>query len=281
MERDHANAVLTRLHQAQNQLYSGGDDAAVREALTPDVVWHIPGDNAIAGDYRGIEEVAAYFLRRRDLAGSTFQLIPREILVGPADYAAARTDGVATLDGRQHAWSTLGLYLIRAERVAECWLLPLEPRSFDAIWARRDRGTRAPASVFHTRVRPRHCDAQGMLHASRYYEYFEDAFLDWLDTSIGGYAALRSAGTDLVVAASGCEHHHGAALDDQLAIEVRPTAAGRTSLSVAFTVRTGTGGALATGRATYVCVSAAGPVPLPDPLRAVTRNLPRRNVSWA
>jgi acyl-CoA thioesterase FadM len=24
-------------------------------------------------------------------------------------------------------------------------------------------------------VRPRHCDAQGMLHAARFYEYFEEA----------------------------------------------------------------------------------------------------------
>jgi acyl-CoA thioesterase FadM len=116
-----------------------------------------------------------------------------------------------------------------------------------------------------------------MLHASRYYEYFEDAFLDWLDVHIGGYPTLRSTGTDLMVVASSCEHHRGATLDDQLAIEVRPVAAGRTSLSVTFTVRRNAEDVLAVGHTTYVAVSATGPVALPEPLRTLTRNLPRQS----
>ena len=53
------------------------------------------------------------------------------------------------------------------------------------------------ASVSRLRVPPRHCDAQGMLHAGRYYEYFEDAFLDWIDQHANGYRQLRSTGVDL------------------------------------------------------------------------------------
>jgi len=273
VERDHAAAVLARLHQAQNQLYSGGDDTAVREMLAPGVIWHIPGDNAISGDYHGIAEVVDYFRRRRDLAGATLQLVPGEILVGPGDHVASRADGAATLNGRQRTWSTVGLYRITDGKVAECWLLPLAQRAFDEIWARRDLSAGGRASEFRVRIPPRHCDAQGMLHASRYYEYFEDAFLDWLDAAAGGYKALRAAGTDLVIAASGCEHHHPAALDDELAIEVRPVKVGHTSLSVTFTVRRGAV-TLATGHARYVAVSGGGTVPLPQPLRTVSQNVP-------
>jgi YbgC/YbaW family acyl-CoA thioester hydrolase len=280
VEHERVAALLARLHQAQGELYAGGDDAAVREVLTSDVVWHVPGDNAIAGDYHGIDQVLAYFRHRRDLAESTFTMTPRELLVGLGDHVAALTDGTAIIDGRRHTWSTMGLYRITEGRIAECWLLPLTPEAFDAIWARRSppqtaAAAQAPTSVFHTAVRPRHCDAQGMLHASRYYEYFEDAFLDWLDSHLGGYDALRATGTDLVVAASGCDHHRGATLTDQLAIEVRPVAAGQTSLSMAFTVRRAPGDVLAVGHTTYVCVSAAGPVAFPEPLRALTRDLPR------
>jgi ketosteroid isomerase-like protein len=134
VEREEAAAVLARLHRAQNQLYSGGDEDGVREVLTADIVWHVPGDNAIAGDYHGIEEVVGYFRRRRDLAGSTFQMSPREMLTGPGEYVAVRTDGTATLRGRRHTWSTVGLYRVRDHRIAECWLLPLGPSAFDAIW---------------------------------------------------------------------------------------------------------------------------------------------------
>jgi acyl-CoA thioester hydrolase len=125
------------------------------------------------------------------------------------------------------------------------------------------------SAVFRVTVPPRHTDAQGMVHASRYYEYFEDAFLHWLDAHLGGYPTLRATGTDLVVVASGCEHHQGARLGDELAIEVQPVGAGRASLEVAFDVRTGTGDPVASGHTTYVAVSDRGSVPLPECLRTL------------
>lgn len=283
MEREHTAAVLARLHRAQNEFYSGGDDSAVREVLSTDVAWHVPGRNAIAGHYRGIDEVLDYLRNRRDLAGRTFRMIPRETLTGPGDQVAVLTDGTAIVDGRRQTWSTVGLYRISGGRIAECWLLPLDAEAFDAIWNPHGSVTagpdaaEAPTSVFRTPVRPRHCDAQGMLHASRYYEYFEDAFLDWLDAHVGGYSTLRSDGTDLVVVTSGCEHHRGAALTDRLAIQVRPVAAGRSSLVVTFTVRRGDGEVLAIGHTTYVAVFGTGAVALPEPIRSLTRDLPRPN----
>ena len=133
-ERDRAIEVLRRLHAAQGELYAGGDDTAVRAVLTDDIEWHVPGDNAIAGDYRGIDEVLDYFARRRDLAKSTLRLHPGDVLTGDGDHVAALTDGTATIDGREHRWSTVGLYRLRGDRVCACWLLPLDPAAFDAVW---------------------------------------------------------------------------------------------------------------------------------------------------
>src|SRR5262245_9294932 len=53
MERAEAVDLLRRLHQAQQAFYAGGDEAPVRALLTDDVHWHVPGRNAIAGDYQG------------------------------------------------------------------------------------------------------------------------------------------------------------------------------------------------------------------------------------
>jgi len=36
-------------------------------------------------------------LRRRDLAGATMRMYPRELLVGDGDHVASRTDGTATM----------------------------------------------------------------------------------------------------------------------------------------------------------------------------------------
>jgi ketosteroid isomerase-like protein len=135
MDRNHAERVLRRLHEAQAELYAGGDTDAVRAVLTDDVVWHVPGRNAIAGEYRGLEAVLAYFRRRRELAGGTFRMHPGEVLIGDGDHVGVLTDGTAVIAGTERRWSTLGLYRIRGERIAECRLLPLDPEAFDAIWA--------------------------------------------------------------------------------------------------------------------------------------------------
>ena len=135
MTREHAERMLHALHAAQAAFYAGeGGEAALRELLTDDVRWHVPGRNAIAGTHQGIDAVLAYFARRRELAAQSFRMHPRELLVGDGHHVAALTDGTAEIAGEEHRWSTLGLYRLEASRVAEVWLLPLDPEHFDRIW---------------------------------------------------------------------------------------------------------------------------------------------------
>jgi hypothetical protein len=60
---------------------------------------------------------------------------PAELLVGGGEHAAVLTDGTAHLHGAEQSWSTVGLYRFRDSRIAAYWLLPLDPRQFDRIWA--------------------------------------------------------------------------------------------------------------------------------------------------
>jgi uncharacterized protein len=137
MTRAEAIALLGRLHAAQGVLYAGGPTAPVHELLAPDIEWHVPGRNAIAGSYRGVDEVLDYFRRRRDLAGGTFRMSPGDVLTGEGDAIAALTDGTATIGGVERRWSTVGLYRVRDGRIASCHLLALDQAAFDAIWSRR------------------------------------------------------------------------------------------------------------------------------------------------
>ena len=138
MDREQARATLDRLHAAQAAFYAGGARAAddLREVLTPGIAWHVPGTSPIAGSYRGVDAVLAYFARRRDLADATFRMHPGDLLTGDGDRIAVLTDGTATIGGAEHRWSTVGLYRLEAgaERIAECHLLPLDSVAFDRIW---------------------------------------------------------------------------------------------------------------------------------------------------
>jgi ketosteroid isomerase-like protein len=136
-DRDMAAALLARLHRAQNAFYAGGPADDLASLLTEDVVWHVPGDNAIAGEYAGRPAVMAYFDRRRAFATDSLRLHPSELLTGGGAHVAVLTDGTATVGGSQRRWSTVGLYRVRDGRVAACWLLPLDLAEFDSIWADR------------------------------------------------------------------------------------------------------------------------------------------------
>jgi membrane protein YdbS with pleckstrin-like domain/ketosteroid isomerase-like protein len=156
VNRDEARGILARLHEAQGAFYAGGPSDPLRALLCDDVLWVIPGDNAIAGEYRGIEAVMAYFARRRDLADGSFRMHPGDLLAGEGDQIAALTDGTALIDGVERRWSTVGLYRVRDGRIAACWLLPLDPGAFDEIWAAPAAGASESAGEAVTLRPPRH-----------------------------------------------------------------------------------------------------------------------------
>lgn len=136
MDRTRARELLDQLHDAQNAYYGGGHDTRLRQILAPDIVWTVPGASSIAGTYRGLAEVFGYFRQRRDLAGGTFRMHRRDILVGDTRRLAALTDGTATIAGQDHRWSTVGLYEVNDhDQIQACWLLALDQHQFDAIWS--------------------------------------------------------------------------------------------------------------------------------------------------
>jgi acyl-CoA thioester hydrolase len=134
------------------------------------------------------------------------------------------------------------------------------------------------AGAVTRRVPPRHCDAQAMMHASRPAEYFEDAFLAWLEAACAGYGNLRAAGVDLVIADSAVRYLGSARLGDEVTASAAPIERGRTSLRIKFEL-VHRGEVLVSATNTYVFVGHAGPVELPDVLAPALAAVPSR--PWA
>ena len=132
--RDAAIEVIERLHAAQARLYGAGDPEPLRALLTDDIVWVVPGSSPIAGTYRGRDEVIGYMLARRAVADGTFRMHRGDVLSGEGDTVAVLTDGSAVIGGVERRWSTVGLYRLRGDRVAECRLMPFDQDEFDEIW---------------------------------------------------------------------------------------------------------------------------------------------------
>jgi len=135
MSDQHPHARLLRsFHDRQHRFYAGGEQAPVAEMLTDDVTWHVPGDSAIAGDYRGRDEVLRYFARRRELADATFRIDVRGVLAD-GERAVILAGGEVASGGERLAWGTVGIFRIADGKIAECWVVPYDQHSFDEIWS--------------------------------------------------------------------------------------------------------------------------------------------------
>ena len=106
----------------------------VRAMLSEDVVWHVPGRSAIAGDYGGRDEVLRYFVTRRGLAHATFRIHVRGVLADD-ERAVIFAGGQMQRHGETSAWETVGVFRIADGKIAECWVLPYDQYSFDEIWS--------------------------------------------------------------------------------------------------------------------------------------------------
>ena len=126
-------AVVRGFHVAQGRAYAGGDLSELRDWLTEDAVWHVPGRSAVAGDHRGVEAVLSYFERRRAMTDETFRIQVHGVqLIG--DRIVQLAGGTAVRDGSPVRWETVGVFRVSDGRIAECWLVPFDLYEFDEIW---------------------------------------------------------------------------------------------------------------------------------------------------
>jgi RNA 2',3'-cyclic 3'-phosphodiesterase len=127
-------SVVRRFHASQARLYADGDVDEVRDLMAEDVVWHVPGASAIAGEHRGVEAVLAYMDARRRMMDATFRVtVHGAAMIGGRVVQLA--GGAAVRDGRSVAWETVGVFRVVGGRIAECWLVPFDQAAFDAIWS--------------------------------------------------------------------------------------------------------------------------------------------------
>ena len=133
MSRGDPVAVVERFHALQARAYADGELEPLHELLSEDVVWHVPGHSAIAGEHRGRRAVLAYFERRRAMTDATFRVNVHGVaMIG--DRVVQLAGGTAVREGGEVSWETVGVFRVLGDQIAECWLVPFDPEAFDEIW---------------------------------------------------------------------------------------------------------------------------------------------------
>jgi RNA 2',3'-cyclic 3'-phosphodiesterase len=127
-------SVVRRFHAEQARLYAGAGAEGVRAVLSDDVVWHVPGVSAIAGEHRGPEAVLSYLESRRRMTDATFRVNVHGVAM-IADRVVQLAGGTCVRGGQELTWETVGVFRVADGRVAECWLIPFDQPEFDRIWS--------------------------------------------------------------------------------------------------------------------------------------------------
>jgi ketosteroid isomerase-like protein len=128
---EHPNAAITR---AGFDRFIGGDVAGLLELFADDAVWHVPGTNAMAGDYRGRDEIIAFLRRTAEITGGTYRVEPLWV-VADDEHVVAVYRARGEREGRSLDIEQALLVRVEDGLWRDIRAQPLDQSAFDAFWA--------------------------------------------------------------------------------------------------------------------------------------------------
>lgn len=130
---EHPN--IARLNKGY-EAFAAGDMDTLRDLFADDILWHVPGNNPLAGDYKGRDEVFGFFARVAQETGGTFRLELHDVLSNDEHAVAlARVSGERAgkrLDGQPN----VHVYHVNDEgKVIEFWGFSQDSSKIDEFWS--------------------------------------------------------------------------------------------------------------------------------------------------
>ncbi|MEE4537650.1 MAG: nuclear transport factor 2 family protein [Erythrobacter sp.] len=129
-DKDHKNAhMLYAAHRA----FQGGDVDALFSNIAKDAVWHMPGENALAGDYVGHEEIMRNFGMLQQ-AVDAYYAYPLDYY-GSDDHVTLIAEVRARKGDKTLHTKEAMTWKVEGGKLKECWHMCLEPEKWDAFFS--------------------------------------------------------------------------------------------------------------------------------------------------
>ena len=123
-------SVVRRLFDA----FARKEMFALRDLFAADAVWTVPGDGAMAGVYRGREEIFRFLSRLPKETGGTYTSRLVDVLASD-ERAAALYRASGERHGRSLDLDQVLLFRLEDGLVREVLALPSDPAAFEEFWA--------------------------------------------------------------------------------------------------------------------------------------------------
>lgn len=128
---DHPNAQ--RMKEAY-EAFTSGDLDRLAEYFDPNLVWHVPGDSPIAGDYKGWDEVLGFFGKLVQETGGTFRLDVHDVLAND-EHGVGLVEASGERSGKQLTQKATHVFHLRDGKVTEFWGFAEDQRVADDFWS--------------------------------------------------------------------------------------------------------------------------------------------------
>jgi ketosteroid isomerase-like protein len=125
---EHPNATAYR---RTADAFRAGDLAALRSLIDEDIVWHVPGRHAMAGEIRGLDDLIAWLAQLRALG---FTLREHDVF-GSDEHVCALSYMGARRPGVDVEVPVTSVFHYRAGRQIERWLYPADMVAWDTIFS--------------------------------------------------------------------------------------------------------------------------------------------------
>jgi ketosteroid isomerase-like protein len=116
--------------------FASGDLDTLRDLFADDILWHVPGNNPLAGDYKGQDEVFGFFAKIAQETGGTFKLELHDVLAND-EHAVALVRLSAERNGKRlDGEPGVNVLHVNAEgKTTEFWGFSQDSAKIDEFWS--------------------------------------------------------------------------------------------------------------------------------------------------
>ncbi len=112
---------------------SGDLDGAL-DTYTDDAVYRVPGDNLVSGDYRGRDEIEAFFYKLAEVTGGSMRLALTDV-IGDEGHAVMFWTGTAERNGKTLDSNGIMAFKVNDEgKFTESWFLYNDQHAYDEFY---------------------------------------------------------------------------------------------------------------------------------------------------
>lgn len=127
----HPNEELTRRGY---EAFGKGDMDTLNDLLSDDIVWHVPGNNPLSGDYRGKDAVYGLFAKIVEQSGGTLRQDIHDVLAND-EHAVVMVVARAERQGKKLDDRQVHVLHLKDGKATEFWNHFGDQAAVDEFWS--------------------------------------------------------------------------------------------------------------------------------------------------